>query len=317
MRVLEKRMWPVNPAFQEKLISTIRGKVVFDAPLGPLTWFRVGGNAQVFVRPKDVEDLSTLIQLANAFEQPVTVLGVGSNVIIRDGGIPGVVIRLGGSAFTSIDVLGEQITAGAGALDRTVAETCREHSLGGLEFLVSIPGTMGGAVRMNAGAYGREMKDLVTYVEAVDEHGHPVKVEGAACGFVYRASGFPASWIVTRVHMQGVAAEEMAITQAMQGFLAMREQTQPVRARTGGSTFKNPESLKAWQLIDAAGCRGLERGGAQVSPLHCNFLINTGQATAQDIEDLGEDVRARVLKHSGVTLEWEIKRLGLSHKEAI
>ena len=309
-------MWPVNLAFQEKLNNTIRGKIVFDAPLGPLTWFRVGGNAQVLVRPKDVEDLSTLIQLASAFEQPVTVLGVGSNVIIRDGGIPGVVIRLGGPAFTSIEVLGNHVQAGAGALDRTVAEVCREQALSGLEFLVSIPGTLGGAVRMNAGAYGREMRDLVTHVEAVDGQGNLVKVEKAACEFIYRASGLPSSWIVTRVHMQGIPADIMAITQTMQGFLEMREQTQPVRARTGGSTFKNPEGLKAWQLIDAAGCRGLERRGAQVSPLHCNFLINTGQATSRDIEDLGEEVRARVLKHSGIMLEWEIKRLGLPHKEA-
>ena len=309
-------MRPLNAAFQEKLMSQGVGKVAFDAPLGPFTWFRVGGNAQVLVRPRDREDLSRLLQLARDFEQPVTVLGVGSNVIVRDGGIPGVVIRLGGPAFTTIEVVGNEVYGGAGALDRTVAEVCREHGLGGFEFLVSIPGTLGGAVRMNAGAYGREMKDLVTRVEAVDEEGRLVQTDQVDCGFTYRASALPASWIVTGVHMQGLPGEGKAIAQTMQGFLEMREKTQPVRARTGGSTFKNPEGFKAWELIDAAGCRGLERGGAQVSPLHCNFLINRAEATAQDIEDLGEEVRERVLQHAGIALEWEIKRLGIPDKEA-
>ncbi len=305
-------MWPNNRPFQDALTSHIRGKVTFNAPLGPLTWFRVGGNGQTVVRPQDVDDLCTLVQLANEYSESLTVLGVGSNVIIRDGGIPGVTVRLGGPSFTSIHVSNETLQVGAGALDRTVSEVAREHALGGLEFLVSIPGTIGGAIRMNAGAYGREMNDLVTEVESVDEKGNILHLDRASCGFSYRYASLPSTHIITSVHMKGTITPQEEITKKMQTYLEMREQTQPVRSRTGGSTFKNPSTCKAWELIDAAGCRGLERGGAIVSPLHCNFLINQGNATAMDIESLGEEVRDRVWNHSGVMLEWEIKRLGIS-----
>ena len=308
-------MWPINQPLQSALTSHVRGKVSFDLPLGPLTWFRVGGSGQIVVRPQDADDLSVVVQLAKEYGEPLTVLGVGSNIIVRDGGVPGIVVRLGGPAFTAIHVADSVMHVGAGALDRTTAEMAREHGLSGLEFLIGIPGTLGGAVRMNAGAYGREIKDLVTYVDAVDDEGKFVRIENEACGFSYRASTLSPAWIVTAVHMQGVACAEVDIAQTMKQYLEAREQTQPVRARTGGSTFKNPDGHKAWQLIDAAGCRGLERGGAMVSPLHCNFLLNTGTATAEDIEGLGEEVRQRVLSHSWITLEWEIKRIGIPGKQ--
>jgi UDP-N-acetylmuramate dehydrogenase len=297
-------------------LEQIKGRVQFDAPLGALTWFRVGGAAQVLMRPIDIEDLQYIQKVALDNNLPVTVLGVGSNVIVRDGGIPGITIKLGGSSFSKICQEGRFISAGAGALDRTVAETACEYGLSGLEFLVSIPGTIGGAIYMNAGAYDFETKDGVIHVEGVTVEGNHVAFQNLDCGFSYRSSLLPKGMIVTRAlfEMQPNDVEKIALK--MQGFLAKREATQPTRARTGGSTFKNPlGGLKAWQLIDQAGCRGMTMGGAQVSQMHCNFLLNTGAANAQDIEALGELVRKKVYEKCGVQLEWEIKRLGVNGGE--
>jgi UDP-N-acetylmuramate dehydrogenase len=293
-------------------LGQIKGKVQFDAPLGALTWFRVGGAAQVLMKPVDIEDLQYIQKVALDNNMPVTVLGVGSNVIVRDGGIPGITIKLSGPSFTKIVQEGLFISAGAGALDRTVAETAREWGLSGLEFLVSIPGTIGGAIFMNAGAYDLETKDGLIRVEGVTVEGNHVTIQGQDCGFTYRSSCLPKGMIVTRAFFEMQPGDFEGIGVKMQGFLEKREATQPIRARTGGSTFKNPPGeFKAWQLIDQAGCRGMVLGGAQVSQMHCNFLLNTGAARAQEIESLGELVRERVYDKCGVELEWEIKRLGV------
>jgi UDP-N-acetylmuramate dehydrogenase len=289
-------------------LPPIRGRYISKALLAEQTWFRVGGKADVLFRPVDEDDLiEFLIHCPNHI--PRTILGAGSNVLVRDQGLRGVVIRLG-RGFSTIIIEGEELTVGAGALDRTVALTCADHGLGGFEFLVGIPGTMGGAVKMNAGAYGREIKDCLLWAEAVDFYGVKHRLNAEDLKFKYRHSELSDQMIVTKVRLKGYAADPTTLHQTLARLLREREDSQPVRGRTGGSTFKNPPQLKAWELIDQAGCRGLTIGGAQMSPKHCNFMLNLGNATANDLENLGELVRQRVLASSGINLEWEIIRLG-------
>jgi UDP-N-acetylmuramate dehydrogenase len=289
-------------------LPDVRGRLTANAPLAPVTWFRAGGPAEVLFRPADVEDLATFLAGTPA-DIPVTVLGVASNLLVRDGGIPGVVVRLL-RGFTGIRVEGEHVVAGAGALDLNVALTARDHDLGGLEFLSGVPGTIGGALRMNAGAYGGEMKDVVERAEGVDRQGRRLELSPAALGFTYRHCAVPQGVIFTAATLRGHPGDNGAIAARIAEIDRARGETQP-RSRTGGSTFTNPPGHSAWQLIDAAGCRGLRVGGAQVSEKHCNFLINTGEASARDIEALGEEVRRRVYETSGIVLRWEIMRVGL------
>jgi len=288
-------------------LPKVRGRLAANAPIGPMTWFRVGGPAEVLFRPADTEDLASFLKALPA-DVPVTVLGVGSNLLVRDGGIKGVVIRLM-RGFTGITVDGTEVVAGAGAPDLNVALTARDHSLAGLEFLSGIPGTIGGAFPTNAGAYGGELKDVLVSAEAVDRRGTVRTVTAAELGLSYRHSSAPADWIFTSARLRTTPGDQLAIARRIAEIDAARVESQP-RSRTGGSTFANPPGHKAWELIDRAGCRGLTLGGAQVSEKHTNFLINTGEATASDIEALGEEVRRRVLETSGVKLEWEIRRLG-------
>lgn len=286
-----------------------RGRLVADAPLGPQTWFRTGGPAEVLFRPADVEDLASFLA-ALPTDVAVTVLGVGSNLLVRDGGVKGVVVRLM-RGFTGVAVEGNELVSGAGAPDLNVALTARDHALAGLEFLSGIPGTIGGAVAMNGGAYGGELSHVLVSAEAVDRSGTVHRVGAADLGFSYRHSTAPADWIFTSARLRATPGDQLAIARRIAEIDAARTESQP-RSRTGGSTFVNPEGHKAWELIDAAGCRALRIGEAQVSEKHCNFLINLGTATAADIEALGEEVRRRVLAHSGVQLEWEIRRIGVS-----
>ncbi len=289
-------------------LPPLRGRVGRDVPLAPTTWFRVGGPAEWLVRPADLDDLTLLLRdLPDAVA--LTVLGAASNLIIRDGGVPGAVLKLAGRAFGAVEVEADGVVAGAAALDATVAEHAAAAGFAGLEFLSGIPGTVGGAVAMNAGAYGAEVKDVLDWAE-VATPGGLLRLTAADFAFAYRRATLPARAVVTRARFRAVPSEGAAIAARMAEIRRSREATQPVRARTGGSTFKNPPGDKAWRLVDVAGCRGLSRGGAQVSELHANFLLNTGTATASDIEGLGEEVRARVAAHSGVELEWEIKRIG-------
>ena len=289
-------------------LPPLRGRVQAEAPLAPVTWFRVGGPAEFLVRPADVDDL--LLLLRDLPESvALTVIGAASNLIIRDGGVGGVVLRLAGRAFGAIERDGDGLIAGAAALDAVVAEHAAAAGLGGLEFLCGIPGTVGGAVAMNAGAYGTEVKDVLDWAEVATPTGL-LRVSAADFAFAYRKSSLPSRGVVVRARFRGVAGDAAAIAARMAEIRSARESTQPVRARTGGSTFKNPPGHKAWKLVDAAGCRGLTRGAAQVSALHTNFLLNAGGATAADIEGLGEEVRARVKAASGIELEWEIKRIG-------
>lgn len=290
-------------------LPPVRGRLTADAPLAGMTWFGVGGPAEVLFKPADVEDLAALLAGKPA-EVPVTVLGVASNLLIRDGGVPGIVLRLG-RAFAGIAVTGMDIQAGAAALDGNVALMAREAGVGGLEFLSGVPGTIGGGLRMNAGAYGREFKDVTVSAEALDASGNRHTLSLADMGFSYRHCGVPEDWIFTGATLRGEPAEPAAIARRIEEIRASREASQPVRTRTGGSTFANPPGHKAWELIDKAGCRGLAIGDAMVSEKHCNFLINRGEATAADIEALGEDVRRRVFETSGVRLEWEIRRIGI------
>ena len=288
-------------------LSKPRGRLVADAPLGPQTWFRTGGPAEVLFRPADVEDLSSFLA-SLPIDVAVMVLGVGSNLLVRDGGVKGVVIRLM-RGFTGISVEDHEVVSGAGALDLNVALTAREHSLAGLEFLSGIPGTIGGAVAMNGGAYGGELSQVLVSAEAVDRAGMVHRVAAADLGFSYRHSTAPADWIFTSARLRAEPGEQLAIARRIAEIDAARTESQP-RSRTGGSTFVNPPGHKAWELIDRAGCRGLRIGDAQVSEKHCNFLINLGAATAADVEALGEEVRRRVFEQSGVRLEWEIRRIG-------
>ncbi len=290
-------------------LPPVRGTYAENAPLKDLVWFRAGGPAEILFRPADAEDLATF-RYAKPADLPVTVIGVGSNLLIRDGGIPGVVVRLPGS-FGKIAADGTRVRAGAAALDATVARAAAEAGIAGLEFLRGIPGTIGGALRMNAGCYGREIKDVFIEATAVDASGNIVTLKPDDMAFVYRKSGVPDDLIFVEAVLQGEAGDPDEVRGRMNALVEQRESTQPVKSKTGGSTFKNPPGHKAWQLIDEAGCRGLKHGAAQVSEKHCNFLINTGEATAADIEGLGEDVRTRVREKFGIALEWEIKRVGV------
>ncbi len=298
----------MKPMAATRAMPLIRGRVAAAAPLAPFTWFRVGGPAEWLARASDTEDLLTLLAALDPAME-LTVLGAASNLIIRDGGVAGVVLRLPARGFGGVTVEADGVIAGAAALDATVAEHAAGAGLAGLEFLSGIPGSIGGAIAMNAGAYGREIVDVLDWAE-VATPGGLVRLDAEALALSYRHASLPPRGVVTRARLRATPGDATAIAARMAEIRQAREATQPVRARTGGSTFRNPEGHKAWALIDAAGCRGLTRGGAQVSAKHCNFLLNTGGATAADLEDLGEEVRARVLAHSGVDLHWEIKRIG-------
>ena len=289
-------------------LPEVRGSYRPAAQLSKTTWFQVGGPADVLFKPADTNDLAHFLREKPA-NIPVTVLGVGSNVIIRDGGIRGVVIKLG-RGFTDVSLEGEMLHAGAAALDVNVARFAADHGAAGLEFLAGIPGTIGGALAMNAGAYGTEMKDVLSHLEAVDANGNKRMLSLGECAYSYRHYGGPNGLIFTKAVMHVQAGDANAIHARIEEITTARESTQPVRERTGGSTFRNPDGAKAWELIDAAGCRGYQVGGAQMSPLHCNFMINTGNACAADLEQLGNEVRDKVATHSGITLKWEIKALG-------
>ncbi len=297
-----------SPGFVDTL-PPLRGRLQADAPLAPFTWFRAGGAAEVLVRPADADDLAAFLA-ALPHEIPVHIIGACSNLIVRDGGLPGVTIRLA-RGFSAIVPEAGGIIAGAAALDVTVAEHAAEAGLTGLEFLSGIPGSIGGAVAMNAGAYGGDLAGVLDWAEIVTRSGEQCRLLGPQLAFAYRHAALPAGAVVTRVRLRGLPGAPALIATRMAGIKSAREASQPVRARTGGSTFRNPDGMKAWELIDAAGCRGLTRGGAMVSEKHCNFLINTGSASAADIEGLGEEVRRRVLAATGVTLHWEIRRIGL------
>jgi UDP-N-acetylmuramate dehydrogenase len=291
------------------MLPPVAGRLQADAMLGPATWFRVGGPAEVLVRPASLADLTQFLA-ALPLHLPVIVIGAASNVIVRDGGVAGVVIRLA-RGFGEVTIDGDGVIAGAAALDATVAEYAAQAGLAGLEYLSGIPGAIGGAVAMNAGAYGGDVANTLDWAEIVTRQGELVRLQASDIGFSYRHSGLPAGGVVVRARFYARPGDGAAIAARMAEIRASREATQPIRARTGGSTFRNPPGARAWELIDAAGGRGLVRGGAQVSEKHCNFLLNTGTATAADLEGLGEELRRRVQAASGVTLEWEIKRIGV------
>jgi UDP-N-acetylmuramate dehydrogenase len=289
-------------------LPNVRGELEENAPLDRETWFRAGGPADVLFRPADRDDLIAFIQ-KKPKDVPVTVIGYGSNLLVRDGGVAGVVVRMG-KRMAEIAIDGEEVSAGAGAGDVAVSAAARDAGLAGLEFLSGIPGTIGGALRMNAGAYGREMKDVVIECKALDPEGGLHKLKLDRLEFSYRHCGVPEDWIFTGAVMRGTRDDKSKIAERMAEIRRAREESQPLRTRTGGSTFANPPGHKAWQLIDEAGLRGFKVGGAMVSEKHTNFLINTGSATGADIENLGEEIRRRVKAKSGVTLEWEIRRIG-------
>jgi UDP-N-acetylmuramate dehydrogenase len=294
----------------DTMLPPVRGKLAANARLAPLVWFKSGGAAQWLFEPKDEADLADfLAQLDPAI--PVMALGLGSNMIVRDGGVPGVVIRLG-KPFARVEAL-DAITlcCGGGASGILVSSTARDHGVAGLEFLRSIPGTVGGFVRMNGGAYGRETRDILVECDVILRSGERQTLAVDALGYSYRHSNLPEGAVVVSATFRGHPGEPAAIQAEMDRIAAAREESQPLRSKTGGSTFKNPEGHKAWQLVDQAGCRGLMIGGAQVSEKHTNFLLNLGEATSADIEALGEEVRRRVKDKSGVELEWEIQRIGV------
>ena len=293
-----------------KRLPPVRGRLDPNAVLADLTWFRVGGPAEVLFSPADEADLAAFLKATPA-DVPVYVIGVGSNLLVRDGGVPGVVIRLGRgfAGVTAED--GNRVRAGTAALDVRVARFAQEHGIDALTFLRGIPGTIGGALRMNAGAYGGETKDILVEARAVDRSGNIHVLSNTDMKFSYRHCGAPLDLVFTEALFQGRPGDREAIAAAMDKITESREATQPVKSRTGGSTFKNPPGQKSWQLIDQAGMRGFAVGPAKVSELHCNFLINAGGATAAEIEELGETVRARVKASSGVDLDWEIKRIGI------
>ena len=291
-------------------LPKVQGRLSENAPLAGITWFRVGGPAEVMFRPADREDLAQFIA-GLPIDVPVTVIGVASNLLVRDGGVPGVVIRLG-RGFAEIEAGPDCVYAGAAALDVNVARTAAEAGLAGLEFLSGIPGTVGGALRMNAGAYGRELVDVLISAEALDSQGKPHRLEKKALGLSYRHCDVPEDWIFLGADLAVEVGEPAEIRARLTEIQAARESSQPIRARTGGSTFANPPGAKAWKLIERAGCRGLRVGGAMVSEKHANFLINSGNATAADIEALGENVRRRVHETSGIELRWEIRRIGVA-----
>jgi UDP-N-acetylmuramate dehydrogenase len=302
--------FPDLVALIKKLMPELRGRALTNQPLAELTWFRVGGPAQLLFMPDDEADLAYFLgRLPEEFA--VTVIGLGSNLIVRDGGVSGVVVRLG-RGFNAIAVDGTRIRTGVAVPDVKIARAAQEAGIAGLSFMRGIPGAIGGALRMNGGAYGRETKDVLVEARAVDRRGRAHALSNAEMHYAYRHCGAPDDYIFTEALIAGERGDPKLIAAEMEKITEARESTQPVKSRTGGSTFKNPPDRKAWQLIDAAGCRGLTNGGAQVSEMHCNFLINRGSATAADIEDLGELVRRRVEEHSGVKLEWEIARIGVA-----
>jgi UDP-N-acetylmuramate dehydrogenase len=289
----------------------VRGRLTHGAPLAPLVWFKSGGAAEWLFEPADAKDLSDFLYALDP-SVPVMGLGLGSNMIVRDGGVPGVVVRLG-KAFATVEQLdATTLQCGGGASGILVSSKARDAGIGGIAFLRSIPGTVGGFVRMNGGAYGRETKDILVSCDIVLRSGERKALSLDDLGYTYRHSELPQGAIVVSATFRGYPEEPQAIQAEMDRIAAEREASQPLRSRTGGSTFKNPDGDKAWRLIDAAGCRGLTRGDAQVSEKHCNFLLNLGDATSADIEALGEDVRERVKAQTGVMLEWEIQRVGVA-----
>ncbi|WP_348631907.1 UDP-N-acetylmuramate dehydrogenase [Pontixanthobacter sp. CEM42] len=290
-------------------IEGIRGKLTADAPLAKLVWFKAGGHADWLFEPADLDDLTDFLERLDG-QLPVMALGLGSNMIVRDGGVPGIVIRLG-KPFSKAEALDDCIlSCGGGASGILVSSTARDAGIAGLEFLRGIPGTVGGFVRMNGGAYGREVSDILIDCDVILPGGELVTLPAADLQYTYRHSALPDGAVVVSARFQGAPGDPKEIGAEMDRIAEARENSQPLRTKTGGSTFKNPDGQKAWQLVDAAGCRGLMMGGAQVSEKHTNFMINTGDATSADIEGLGEEVRRRVYVHSGVELEWEIQRVG-------
>lgn len=293
-------------------LPNVRGRYLFNVPLAPITWFRVGGLAQLTFKPADIQDLCFFLQNRPA-DLPFHVMGVGSNLLVRDGGIEGVVVRLG-QGFTNMYVNETTIDVGGGVLDRNVSSLSCEAEISGFEFLCGIPGTIGGALRMNAGAYGADISQILVYALVVDPKGKLHRLTPQDLGLSYRHCDLPKDWIFVGARLKGDVGRAQDIQDKISSFLAERERTQPVKLRTGGSTFANPEGTKAWELIEKAGCRGLKKGGAMMSELHCNFMINTGTATASDLEALGEEVRQRVLAATGIELKWEIERMGVENQ---
>lgn len=289
-------------------LPRVKGPYQANAAIKDLTWFRAGGPAEVLYIPPDADDLAAFLKGVPA-DVPLTVIGVGSNLLVRDGGVAGVVIRLG-RGFMNVSAEGNRVRAGAAVLDVAVSKVALEAGLTGLEFMRGIPGAVGGGLRMNAGAYGREFKDVLVEAAAIDRRGERVRLSNVEMGFEYRKSHAPADLIFVEALFEGAPGDKAAIEVRMNEITDARASTQPIKSRTGGSTFKNPPGEKAWQLVDRAGCRGLKRGDAEVSTMHCNFLINHGRASGNEIEDLGEEVRAKVKETTGIELEWEIKRIG-------
>ena len=309
---VEGMSFPDISADLAALMPQLRGRVSANQSLAPFTWFKVGGPAQILFTPADEPDLAYFLKSLPA-DIAVTQIGLGSNLIVRDGGVPGVVIRLGGRAFGAVELLdGARVRVGTAMPDQIFAKRVAEAGLAGMEFYCGIPGSIGGALRMNAGAHGGETVDVLVEARGVDRRGNIRTFSNADMGYSYRHSDAPEDVIFTSVMFQGRADEPAAIKERMAEITAKREASQPIRERTGGSTFANPKPQSAWQVVDAAGCRGLVMGDAQVSEMHCNFLINRGKATAADIEGLGEEVRRRVKEDSGVELRWEIKRIGVA-----
>ncbi len=294
----------------QPLISQVRGRVTPNAPMNTITWFRTGGPAELLFQPADEEDLALFLSVLPD-DVPVLVVGVGSNLLVRDGGLKGVVIRLSAKGFGAIDVMdGNRIKAGTAVPDKMLAAAARDAEIGGFHFYHGIPGALGGALRMNAGANGVETRERVVEVYAIDRQGDRHVISNADMGYSYRHSSVPTGLIFTGALFEGYAEDKASIQKQMDEVQHHRETVQPIKERTGGSTFKNPEGHSAWKVIDEAGCRGMMEGMAQMSPMHCNFMINTGGATSHDLEMLGETVRTRVLDNSGIRLEWEIKRIG-------
>lgn len=306
------------PVFKEGLIErlpSVRGKLIANAPLKDFSWFRTGGPAEILFKPADAEDLSHFLKRLH-HSVPLTILGVGSNTLVRDGGVPGVTVKLGPS-FAQISVMDGLVTAGAAALDLNISRAAAEAGLTGLEFLSGIPGSLGGALRMNAGAYGGETARIVETVTAVDRKGQIETVGPEIMGFSYRHCSAPLDWVFVSATLRGLPGEQEDIEKRMKDIQDSRVTSQPIREKTCGSTFANPPGHKAWELIDAAGCRGLRIGGARMSEKHSNFMINTGHATAEDLEMLGEEVRKRVREKSGLELKWEVRRIGIGRVASI
>lgn len=289
-------------------LPRVKGPYQANAAIKDLTWFRAGGPAEVLYIPPDADDLAAFLKGVPA-DVALTVIGVGSNLLVRDGGVVGVVIRLG-RGFMNVSADGNRVRAGAAVLDVAVSKAALDAGLTGLEFMRGIPGAVGGGLRMNAGAYGREFKDVLVEATAIGRRGERVRLSNAEMGFEYRKSHVPADLIFVEALFEGAPGDKASIEARMNEITDARASTQPIKSRTGGSTFKNPPGEKAWQLVDRAGCRGLKRGDAEVSTMHCNFLINHGRASGNEIEDLGEEVRAKVKAATGIELEWEIKRIG-------